>query len=154
MTRPRKKSRRKRDSNLGPSALEADALTTRPTRRYPMWRREKNKYSDASSPTHDWLTLQFLVTLNQFWWPQELEDSSNNKNNDNDRNERHNSRFFYNLAAPQNCLQQVCSSGQGASVYKSRATHRALIMGNMLCAIGYKGTAQLLSLTELKSHSF
>ena len=29
-----KKSRRKRDSNPGPSALEADALTTRPTRRY------------------------------------------------------------------------------------------------------------------------
>ena len=28
-----KKSRRKRDSNPGPSALEADALTTRPTRR-------------------------------------------------------------------------------------------------------------------------
>ena len=28
-----KKSRRKRDSNLGSSALEADALTTRPTRR-------------------------------------------------------------------------------------------------------------------------
>ena len=26
MTRPRKKSRRKRDSNPGPSALEADAL--------------------------------------------------------------------------------------------------------------------------------
>ena len=34
MTRPRKKSRRKRDSNPGPSALEADALTTRPTRRW------------------------------------------------------------------------------------------------------------------------
>ena len=34
MTRPRKKkSRRKRDSNPGSSALEADALTTRPTRR-------------------------------------------------------------------------------------------------------------------------
>ena len=33
MTRPRKKSWRKRDSNPGPSALEADALTTRPTRR-------------------------------------------------------------------------------------------------------------------------
>ena len=32
MTRPRKKSRRKRDSNPGPSALEADALTARPTR--------------------------------------------------------------------------------------------------------------------------
>ena len=34
MTRPRKKSRRKRDSNPGSSALEADALTTRPTRRW------------------------------------------------------------------------------------------------------------------------
>ena len=34
MTRPRKKSRRKLDSNPGPSALEADALTTRPTGRY------------------------------------------------------------------------------------------------------------------------
>ena len=33
MTRPQKKSRRKRDSNPGSSALEADALTTRPTRR-------------------------------------------------------------------------------------------------------------------------
>ena len=33
MTRPRKKSRRKRDSNPGPSALEADASTTGPTRR-------------------------------------------------------------------------------------------------------------------------
>ena len=34
MTRPRKKSRRNRDSNPGSPALEADALTTRPTRRY------------------------------------------------------------------------------------------------------------------------
>ena len=33
MTRPRKKSRRKRDSNPESSTLEADALTTRPTRR-------------------------------------------------------------------------------------------------------------------------
>ena len=33
MTRPRKKSRLQRDSNPGPTALEADALTTRPTRR-------------------------------------------------------------------------------------------------------------------------
>ena len=36
MTRPRKNpQRRKRDSNPGSSALEADALTTRPTRRSP-----------------------------------------------------------------------------------------------------------------------
>ena len=35
MARSRKKSRRKRDSNTESSALEADALTTRPTRRWP-----------------------------------------------------------------------------------------------------------------------
>ena len=34
MTRPPEKSRRKRDSNPGSSALEADTLTTRPTRRF------------------------------------------------------------------------------------------------------------------------
>ena len=39
MTRPRKKSRRRRDSNPGPPALEADALTTRPTRRLKSGRR-------------------------------------------------------------------------------------------------------------------
>ena len=33
MTRPEKKSRRKRDSNPGSSALEADALPTRPRKR-------------------------------------------------------------------------------------------------------------------------
>ena len=38
------------------------------------------------------------------------------------------------------------------TVCKSRATHRALITCNMLCATWYEGTAQLSSLTELKSH--
>ena len=51
-----------------------------------------------------------------------------------------------------NCLQHVHSSGQGVIVCKSRATHRALIMCNMSCATWYEGTAQLLSLTEFKSH--
>ena len=53
-----------------------------------------------------------------------------------------------------NCLQHVCSSGPGAIVCKSRATHRAFITGNMQCATWYEGTAQLLSLTEFKSHLF
>ena len=43
MTRPRKKSRRKRDSNPGPSALEADALTTRPTRRLLLRQRQSDR---------------------------------------------------------------------------------------------------------------
>ena len=48
-----------------------------------------------------------------------------------------------------NCLQHVRSSGQGAVVCKSRATHRALITCNLQCATWYEETAQLLSLTEL-----
>ena len=43
MTRPKKKSRRKRDSNPGSSALEADALTTRPTRRSEEEEEEEDK---------------------------------------------------------------------------------------------------------------
>ena len=53
-----------------------------------------------------------------------------------------------------NCLQHACSSGPGAIVCKSHATHWALITYSMLQATWYKGTAQLLSLTELKSHPF
>ena len=48
MTRPRKNPGAKRDSNLGPSALEADALTTRPRRRC-CRQKEDNACSD---PTH------------------------------------------------------------------------------------------------------
>ena len=51
-----------------------------------------------------------------------------------------------------NCHQHVRSSGQGAIVCKSRAAHRALITCNMSCSTLYGWTAQLLSLTELKSH--
>ena len=40
----------------------------------------------------------------------------------------------------------------GTIVCKSRATHRSLITYNMPCATCYEGTAQLLSLTELKLH--
>ena len=46
------------------------------------------------------------------------------------------------------------SSGPGATVCKSRATHRALITYNMSCATWYEGTVQVLSWTELKSHLF
>ena len=53
-----------------------------------------------------------------------------------------------------NCLQHARSSGPGAIMYKSRATHRALITCTMSCATWHEGTAQLLSLTELKSHLF
>ena len=47
-----------------------------------------------------------------------------------------------------NRLQHIRSSGLGAVVCKSRGTHQALI------AAWHKGTTQLLSLTEFKSHLF
>ena len=55
-----------------------------------------------------------------------------------------------------NCLQHVRSSGPGASVCESCATHRALIACNISCFVprGTKGQLQLLSLTEFKSHLF
>ena len=61
------------------------------------------------------------------------------------------SRDFYNLlTAPWTVFNMYA---QVAKV-QSCATHWVLIMCNMLCAMWYEGTAQLLSLTELKSHFF
>ena len=63
--------------------------------------------------------------------------------------------FFQSPHSAANCLQHVRSSGPGAIVCKSRATHLALSRASvMLRAFWYEGTAQLLSLTELKSHLF
>ena len=60
--------------------------------------------------------------------------------------------IFYNLLnAP---LTVTNISGHGVIKSKSRATHRALITCNMLCAMWYKGTAQLLSLIKFKLHLF
>ena len=50
-----------------------------------------------------------------------------------------------------NCLQHVRSRDQGPVVCKSCAAHTGLITCKMSCTTWYKGTAQLLSLTELKS---
>ena len=53
MTRPgKKKTRRKRDSKPGSSALETDALTTRPTRR---WRNRALLFSRVSAESRVWL---------------------------------------------------------------------------------------------------
>ena len=51
--------------------------------------------------------------------------------------------FLQSPHSAANRLQHVRSSGPGAIVCKSRATHRALITCNMSCATWYEGTAQL-----------
>ena len=68
--------------------------------------------------------------------------------------DRHNSRFLQCRHCAVNCLWHRCSSGEGAIVCKSHATHLALIAYNLLCAMWWEGIAQLLRLTELKSHLF
>ena len=64
--------------------------------------------------------------------------------------------FLQSPHSAANCLQHVRSSGLGATVCKSRAAHEALIWCkcHMLRATWYEGTAQLLGLTESKSHLF
>ena len=61
MTWPRKKSWRKRDSNPGPSALEADALTTRPTRRSK--KKKKKKTEKRPVVDHFWEHLFCFVCV-------------------------------------------------------------------------------------------
>ena len=74
--------------------------------------------------------------------------------NNNNRTERCYLRFLQSPHCAPNCLQHVRSSGQGAVMCKSHTAHRALITCSMSCATWYKGTAQLLNLTKLKSHLF
>ena len=62
--------------------------------------------------------------------------------------------FLQSLHCATNCLQHVRSSGQGAIMCESHATHRAIISFNTSCATWYERTAQLLSMAEFKSHLF
>ena len=80
------------------------------------------------------------------------DDNNNNNNNDNNRIQRHSSRFFIQsphcatnrLQWPErNPVQNTCNT--------SRAYH---VQHVVLFAPWYEGTAQLLSLTELKLHLF
>ena len=184
------KSRGKRDSNSGPSALEADALTTRPTRgqrlqkcsrHFPpqwwirAWRgmgREGRgggcvdlilNGSDVTVLRWDGKMLGLLKSVHAerqkkrtpyivLLMPWVLTQTDNNNNSI----QRRKSRFFTisslrrelsptrTLKWPRrNRVQMTCNA---SSAY--------LVQHVVLRATWYEWTAQLLSLTELKSHLF
>ena len=82
------------------------------------------------------------------------DDSNNNNNNNNNNNctERHNSGFFTisSLRLELSPIHTLKWPGQITS-NTSSAYH---VQHVVLCAMWYEGTAQLLSLTEFKSHLF
>ena len=63
------------------------------------------------------------------------------------------SRFLRSPHWAANWLQHIRSSGLGAIVCLSHATHRALNSCNMSCATWFEGTPQLFSMTEFSSSS-
>ena len=114
-----------------------------------------------------WLPLQSALSINvcgsllyhrlETTVPTDRTSKSNDlalPDNNNNRFQRRNSRVLQSPHCAANHLQHVRSSGPGAIVCKSRATHRAFFTCSMLYATWYEGTVQLLSLTELKSHLF
>ena len=75
-------------------------------------------------------------------------------NTNNNRTERRKSRFF-TISSLRRDLSPTCKfRWSWRNREHSRATYRALITCDMSCATRYEGTAQLISLTELKSHLF
>ena len=80
----------------------------------------------------------------------------NDNNNNNNRIQRRYSRFFYNLLTAPRTVSNTNAQVARAQSYANHMQHiKRLSRANvMLRATWYEGTAQLLSLTELKSHLF
>ena len=79
-----------------------------------------------------------------------------NNSNNNNRIQRHNLRFFtissvHREPSPTRTLKWPGRNHVQTTCNTSSAYH---VQHVVLCAMLYKGTAQLLSLTELKSHLF
>ena len=102
------------------------------------------------------VTSQSLRCINSYNNNKNNNNDSNNTTNNNNRIQRHNLRVWQSPHCATNHLQHVCSSGTGAIVCKSRATHQVLLTCNMSCYMprGMKRQLSYLSLTELKSHLF
>ena len=85
-----------------------------------------------------------------------MEDISNNNNNNDNRIQRRYSRFFYNLLTAPRTVCNTYAQVAWAQPCVNHVQHieRLSRASVILRATWYEGTAQLLSLTELKSHLF
>ena len=90
--------------------------------------------------------------------PNDNSNINNNINNNNNNNHHHrihrrNSRFS-TISSMLHQLSPTCELSWSGRKRKSHAAHRALIIVQhvVLRATWYKGTAQLLNLTDVKSH--
>ena len=89
----------------------------------------------------------------RLWWKEGEKTDSNNNNNNNNRIQRCYSRFF--TISSQRCeLSQTYAQVARAQPCANHVQHieRLSHASVMLRATWYEGTAQLLSLTELKLH--
>ena len=79
---------------------------------------------------------------------------NNNNNNNNNRIQRRYSRFFYNLLTAPRTVSNTFAQVAQVQLCANHVQHieRLSRASVMLRATWYEGTAQLLSLTELKSH--
>ena len=96
-----------------------------------------------------------LLITNLVWFSTGHRPSIDNNNNNNNRTDRRNSRF---LQSP-HCARTVSNMYAQVARSQSCANHvqhieRLSRAHVVICATWYERTAQLLSLTELKSHLF
>ena len=85
-----------------------------------------------------------------------MQSNNNNNNDNNNRIQRRCLRFVYNLLTALQTLSNRYAQVARAQSCANHVQHieRLSRASVMLCATWYEGTAQLLSLTELKSHLF
>ena len=84
------------------------------------------------------------------------DNNNNNNNNNNNRFERRNSRFFTipSLRREPSPTRTLKWPGRNRVQIPCNTSSAYYVQHVMLHAMRYEGTAQLLSLTDLKSHLF
>ena len=114
-----------------------------------------SRSSSSSSSRRRMMHNQVRTYVHIHAYTVRVPDQNNNNNNNNNHIQRRNSRFFtissqHRELSPTRTLKWPRCNRVQITCNTSSAHH----MQHVLHATWYQGTAQLLSLTELKSHLF